>query len=81
VVGDEVVKSDALKEAAEFAETLGCPAYQTATPFGAPVLSESPCFMGALARIQNLPREALTPYDVVIAVGGDPLRMSVYSEV
>ncbi|MGK3859547.1 hypothetical protein ABI077_15350, partial [Enterococcus faecium] len=23
----------------------------------------------------------LTPYDLVIAVGGDPLRMSVYSEV
>ncbi|SDO75418.1 thiamine pyrophosphate-binding protein [Afipia sp. GAS231] len=81
VVGDEVVKSDALKEAAEFAETLGCPAYQSSTPFGAHFLSESPCFMGALARIQKLARDALTPYDLIIAVGGDPLRMSVYSEV
>lgn len=81
IVGDEVVKSDALKEAAEFAETLGCPAYQSSTPFGAHFLSESPCFMGALARIQKLARDALQPYDLIIAVGGDPLRMSVYSEV
>ena len=81
IVGDEVVKSDALKEAADFAETLGCPAYQSSTPFGAHFLSESPCFMGALARIQKLARDALTPYDLIIAVGGDPLRMSVYSEV
>ncbi|SDI40008.1 MULTISPECIES: thiamine pyrophosphate-binding protein [Bradyrhizobium] len=81
IVGDEVVKRDALKEAAEFAETLGCPAYQSSTPFGAHFLSESPCFMGALARIQKLARDALTPYDLIIAVGGDPLRMSVYSEV
>ena len=81
VVGDEVVKSDALKEAAAFAETLGCPVYQSSTPFGAHFLSESPCFMGALARIQKLARDALQPYDLLIAVGGDPLRMSVYSEV
>ena len=81
IVGDEVVKSDALKEAADFAETLGCPAYQSSTPFGAHFLSESPCFMGALARIQKMARDALTPYDLIIAVGGDPLRMSVYSEV
>jgi benzoylformate decarboxylase len=81
IVGDEVVKSDALKEAAEFAETLGCPAYQSSTPFGAHFLSESPCFMGALARIQKLARDALTPYDLIIAVGGDPLRMSVFSEI
>jgi len=81
VVGDEVVKSDALKEAAAFAETLGCPAYQSSTPFGAHFLSESPCFIGPLARIQKLARDALSPYDLIIAVGGDPLRMSVYSEV
>lgn len=81
VVGDEIVKSDALKEAAELAETLGCPAFQSSTPYGAHFLSESPCFMGALARLQKLAREALIPYDLLIAVGGDPLRMSVYSEI
>ena len=37
--------------------------------------------MGALARIQKLARDALSPYDLIIALGGDPLRMSVYSEI
>lgn len=81
IVGDEIVKSDALQEAAQLAETLGCPAYQSSTPYGAHFLSESPCFMGALARIQKIARDALQPYDLIIALGGDPLRMSVYSEV
>src|ERR1700742_1554029 len=81
VVGDEVVKSDALKEAAQFAETLGAPAYQCSTPYGAHFLSESPCFMGALSRLQKQVREVLSPYDLMIVLGADPLRMSVYSEV
>src|SRR5260221_153016 len=81
IVGDEIVKSDALREAAQLAETLGCPTYQSSTPYGAHFLSESPCFMGALARIQKIARDTLQPYDLIIALGGDPLRMSVYSEV
>jgi len=81
IVGDEIVKSDALKEAAELAETLGCPAYQSSTPYGAQFLSESPCFVGPLARIQKIARDTLAPYDLIIALGGDPLRMSVYSEI
>ncbi len=78
---DEVVKSDALKEAAELAEMLGAAAYQSSTPYGAHFLSESPSFMGTLARIQKTARDTLQPYDLLIALGGDPLRMSVYSEV
>ena len=81
VVGDEIVKSDALREAAALAETLGCPAYQQSTPYGAQFLSESPCFMGALTRLQKQVREVLSPYDLMIVLGADPLRMSVYSEV
>jgi benzoylformate decarboxylase len=81
VVGDEIVKSDALNEAAEFAEALGCPAWQQTAPYGSHFLSESPCFMGALPRVQTQVREILAPYDLMIVLGGDPLRMSVYSEV
>jgi benzoylformate decarboxylase len=81
ITGDEIVKSDALQEAAAFAATLGAPAYQCSTPYGAQFLSESPCFMGALSRLQNQVREALSPYDLMIVLGADPLRMSVYSEV
>jgi benzoylformate decarboxylase len=81
IAGDEIVKSDALQEAAQLAETLGAPAYQCSTPYGAQFLSESPCFMGALSRLQKQVREVLSPYDLMIVLGADPLRMSVYSEV
>src|ERR1700694_762045 len=81
ITGDEIVKSDALREAAAFAEALGAPAYQSSTPYGASFLSESPCFMGALTRLQKQVREVLSPYDLMIVLGADPLRMSVYSEV
>jgi len=80
VAGDEIVKSDALQEAAELAATLGCPAYQQSAPYGSHFLSESPCFMGALTRSQTQVRETLSPYDLMIVLGADPLRMSVHSE-
>jgi benzoylformate decarboxylase len=81
IAGDEIVKSDALKEAAAFAEALGAPAFQCSTPYGAHFLSESPSFMGALSRLQKQVREVLSPYDLMIVLGADPLRMSVHSEV
>jgi len=81
IAGDEIVKSDALAEAAALAEMLGCPAYQQTAPYGAHFLSESPCFMGALSRSQTQVREVLAPHDLLIALGTDPLRMSVHSEV
>src|SRR6201992_4042477 len=81
ITGDEIVKSDALEEAASFAATLGAPAYQCSTPYSAQFLSESPCFMGALSRLQDQVRGVLAPYDLMIVLGADPLRMSVYSEV
>jgi benzoylformate decarboxylase len=81
ITGDEIVKSDALEVAAQLAETLGAPAYQCSTPYGAHFLSECPYFMGALSRLQKQVREVLSPYDLMIVLGADPLRMSVYSEV
>ncbi len=81
IAGDEIVKSNALHEAAALAMALGCPAYQQSAPYGAHFLSESPCFMGALSRAQPQVREVLSPYDLMIVLGADPLRMSVHSEV
>jgi benzoylformate decarboxylase len=81
VVGDEVVKSAALSEAAMLAGTLGCPAYQQSVSYGAHFLSESPFFMGALSRAQSQVRSVLAEYDLMIILGADPLRMSVHSEV
>src|SRR6202163_1269983 len=80
IAGDEIVKSDALQEAAALGAVLGCPAYQQTAPYGAHFLSESPSFMGALSRSQTQVREVLSAYDLLIVLGADPLRMSVHSE-
>ena len=81
IVGDEIVKSDALQEAADFAAALGCPVWQQTVGYGAHFLSEHPCFMGSLNRIQAQVREVLAPHDLLIAIGTEPLRMSVFSEI
>ena len=81
VAGDEIVKSDALEAAAAFAEALGSPAYQQSAPYGSHFLSEHVCYMGALSRDQRQVREILARFDLMIVLGADPLRMSVWSEV
>ncbi|MEQ1649090.1 MAG: thiamine pyrophosphate-binding protein [Hyphomicrobiaceae bacterium] len=81
IAGDEVVKSDALKEASELAAILGAAAYQQSIAYGAHFLSEHPCYMGALSRIQPQTRAILEAHDLVIALGTDPVRMSVYHPV
>lgn len=79
VVGDEVVKSDALQIAAEFATEIGAAVYQQPANYGAHFLSEHACFKGALLRDQKATRKELSQYDLMIAVGTDPLQMSVFS--
>ncbi|HWB45552.1 MAG TPA: thiamine pyrophosphate-binding protein [Hyphomicrobiaceae bacterium] len=81
IVGDEVVKSDALEAAGAFAQALGSPVYQQSAPYGSHFLSEHPCYIGSLSREQKQVRDLLTPYDLLIVIGADPLRMSVWSEV
>jgi benzoylformate decarboxylase len=81
VVGDETVKSDALEAAAKFAQTLGAPVYQQSVAYGAHFISEHPCYMGSLSRDQKHVRAVLSNYDLLIALGTDPVRMSVWSEV
>jgi benzoylformate decarboxylase len=80
VVGDEIVKSDALEEAARLATTLGCPVYQQTIAYGAHFLSENPCFIGSLPRIQRQTSEIMGAHDLLLVLGADPVRMSVYSE-
>ncbi len=81
VAGDEVVKSDALAVAAQFAELVGIPALQQSIAYGSHFLSESPCYVGYLTREQAQVRAELQKYDLMIVLGADPIRMSVYSEV
>jgi benzoylformate decarboxylase len=81
IVGDEVVKSDALDEAAAFARALGCAVWQQPVGNGAHFPSEHPCYRGTLPRAQPKVRETLAAHDLLVVVGADPLCMSVYSEV
>ena len=80
VACDELVKSDALTEAAELAEALGAPVYQQSVPYGSHFLSEHPCYMGGLTRNQKQVRDLLARHDLLVMLGGDGLRMSVWSE-
>jgi benzoylformate decarboxylase len=81
IVGDEIVKSDALEAAAKFAETLGAPVYQQSAPYGAHFLSEHACYVGGLSRDQKQVRGVLAKHDLTAVLGADPVRMSVWSEI
>lgn len=81
ISGHEVATSDALAEAASLAELLGAPVYQQTVPYGAHFPSEHPAFMGALTRDQQQVHDALKPHDLLLSLGCDALRMSVWSEV
>jgi benzoylformate decarboxylase len=81
ITGNEMVTSDALAEAAQFAEMLGAPAYQHTVAYGAHFLSESPAYMGQLSRVQKDIRAKLEQYDVLIFLGADVLRTSVASPI
>lgn len=81
VAGNELATCDAWAEAAALAETLGAPVYQQTVPYSAQFPSEHPAFMGALPRDQQRVRDTLSAFDLLISLGGDSLRMSVYSPI
>jgi benzoylformate decarboxylase len=80
LAGHEVVTSDAFDEAARFADALGAPVYQQTVVTGGHFPSEHPLFLGQLSRDQKRVRQLMEPYDTLICIGADVLRMSVYSE-
>ena len=79
--GDEIVTSDAFDEAAAFADALGAPVFQQTVAYGAHFPSAHPCFRGALSRDQKQVRGVLDSYDLLVVLGADVLRMSVWSDV
>jgi benzoylformate decarboxylase len=81
VCGQEVASSDAMAEAARVAELIGAAAMQQSVPSGAHYLSEHRTFVGGLTRVQQQVRDVLSNYDLVVALGGDVFRMSVYAPV
>ena len=81
IAGHEIIRSDALAEAARIAEVLGCPVYDQTVLQGAHFPTHHPTYLGPLSRDQKTVRARLEPYDTAISLGSDFLRMSVYSEV
>lgn len=81
LAGHEIVTSDAFDEAGAFADALGAPVYQQTVVTGAHFPSEHPLFLGQPSRDQKQVRALLEPYDTLICVGSDVLRMSIYSEI
>ena len=81
VAGHELATHNALAEAAALADLLGAPVYQQTVPYGAHFFSEHPAFMGSLGRNQQQVRKLLEPHDLLILLGADQLRMSVWSAI
>jgi benzoylformate decarboxylase len=81
LAGQELAMRDAFGEAAELAELLGAGVYGSSIPYSAQFPSEHPAFMGTLTRQQKQVRETLASYDLLLVLGADLLRMSVYSPI
>jgi benzoylformate decarboxylase len=81
IAGHELATRDALNEAAGLAETLGAAVFQQTVPYAAHFLSEHPAFLGALTRSQTQVRSALQPFDLLVCLGSDVLRMSVHNPI
>jgi benzoylformate decarboxylase len=81
LTGQELAMRDAFAEAGELAELLGAAVYGSSIPYTAPFPTEHPAFMGTLTRAQKLVRATLEPHDLLLVLGADLLRMSVYSPV
>ena len=79
LAGQELSIHDAFTEAAEVAELLGAAVFQQTIPYCAQFPTAHPAYMGALTRNQKQVRALLEPYDLMLCLGADLLRMSVYS--
>ena len=81
LAGHELATRDAFAEAAELAELLGAAVYASPIPYTTQFPTEHPAFVGSLTRAQKQVRATLEPYDLLVCLGADLLRMSVYSPV
>jgi benzoylformate decarboxylase len=81
LAGQELAQRDAFAEASELAELLGAAAFASPIPYCAQFPTGHPAFLGSLTRNQKQVRAALEPFDLLVCLGADLLRMSVYSPV
>ena len=81
IAGQELAIHDAFGLAAELAEILGAAVFQEPIPYSASFPTDHPNHLGMLTRSQENVRDTLKPYDLIVCLGADLLRMSVYSPV
>ena len=81
IAGQEIAIHGAFAQAGEFAGLLGAAVFQEPIPYAASFPTAHPQFVGMLTRNQGQVHAALEPYDMVLCLGADLLRMSVYSPV
>jgi benzoylformate decarboxylase len=81
LAGRELGERGAWTEAAELAELLGAAVFGETVPYCGSFPSEHPAYLGALPRNQRAVRDALAPFDLLVCLGADLLRMSVASAV
>ncbi len=81
LAGHELATREAFGEAAELAELLGAAVYASSIPYTAQFPTDHPAYLGAFGRAQKQVRAALEAHDLLLVLGADLLRMSVYSPV
>jgi benzoylformate decarboxylase len=81
LAGQELSIHAAFAEAAELAELLGAAVFQQPIPYCAQFPSAHLAYLGALTRNQSQVRALLEPFDLMLCLGADLLRMSVYSPI
>ena len=81
VAGQELASHDAFAEAGELAELLGAPVYGSSVAYGAQFPTGHAAYMGSLTRNQKQVRATLEAHDLLLCLGADLLRMSVYSPI
>lgn len=81
IAGRELAQRDVQEEAGELATLLGAAVYQEPVPYNARFPSRHAACMGDLTRNQKKVRETLEPYDLLLCLGADLLRMSPFSPV
>ncbi len=79
IAGQELSTHDAFVEATELAELIGAGVYQQTVPYAAQYPTAHRAYLGALTRVQKSIRAALEPFDLLLCLGADLLRTSVYS--
>ena len=79
ISGHEVAQTNAFDEITKFSEIIGAPVYQQTVPHGSHYPSEHKTYKGALPRDQVKVKSILEDYDLLICIGSDVLRMSVWN--